>query len=94
MCNIRFTVDKPSHVTIKIVNVIGVEICTLLDENEPAGQHEINCDDTRFGPGSFYYKIYVDEPAYPNQNTNGKHNGKILKETKPLAISQNGSGKP
>jgi hypothetical protein len=84
MCNIKFTVDKPSHVTIKVVNVIGVELCTILDENEPPGQHEIDYDPTRLGPGSFYYKIYVDEPVYGNRNTNGK----ILKETKPLATSQ------
>ena len=91
MCNIKFTVEKPSHVTIKVVDVIGVEVCTILDENKPAGQHEIDCEHTGFGPGSFYYRIYVDEPAYGNQNINGKYSGGILRETKPLAVTPNGS---
>ena len=91
MSKIKFTLDEPSHVTIKIVNVIGVEVCTLLDENETAGHHEIDYNPDQFGPGSFYYKIYINESASGNHETNGRSNGQILKETKWF-MSQNGNG--
>ena len=90
MSKIKFTLDEPSHVTIKIVNVIGVEVCTLLDENEPAGHHEIDYNPDQFGPGSFYYKIYINENAAANHTTNGKNNGQFLKESQSFT-SQNGS---
>ena len=63
MCKIRFTLDEPSHVSVKIVNVIGIDQFTALDEDRPAGYNEVEVDVSSFVPGNYYYKIYVEKPS-------------------------------
>ena len=38
---IRFQIPELSHVTLKVYDVLGKEIVTIVDEEKPAGEYEI-----------------------------------------------------
>jgi len=55
--SIEFQLPKESFVTLKIYNILGVEIATLLNEQKPAGVHKINFDASGLTSGLYIYKI-------------------------------------
>jgi hypothetical protein len=58
--NIQFTVAETKQVNLKVFNLLGCEITTLVDEELPAGDYNIEFDATGL-PSGFY--IYVLETA-------------------------------
>lgn len=85
MCKIGFTLDEPSHVTVKIVNVIGVPQFTALNEERPRGYNEIDVDISSFTPGDYYYKIYIERPS-SGKNEHSEISG-MLMETNTVTHS-------
>ena len=59
--NIRFSVEKPAHVELRVYNTHGRKITTILDCNMPAGTHsvEFNCSHKKLLGGDYYYKIKI-----------------------------------
>ena len=62
---IKFELDKSSYVTLKIFNLMGEEISTLLAEHISAGEHKTlwNCretDDSRVSSGIYLYQLRTD----------------------------------
>ena len=55
--SIEFQLPKESFVTLKIYNILGVEIATLVNEQKPAGVHKINFDASGLTSGLYIYKI-------------------------------------
>jgi hypothetical protein len=45
------------HQTIKIYDVLGNEIATLLDEVKPAGYHSISFDGSKLSSGVYFYSV-------------------------------------
>jgi len=41
---INYELSKASFVTLKIYNILGQEVRTLIDENKPAGSHIVKWD--------------------------------------------------
>jgi hypothetical protein len=54
---IRYAIAEESFVTIKIYNIIGSEIATLVNEKLSAGSFEINFDASSLSSGAYIYKI-------------------------------------
>jgi PKD repeat protein/predicted esterase len=46
-----------SHVTLKVYDVIGREVATLVDEQKLPGNYEVKFDGSRFSSGMYFYKI-------------------------------------
>jgi photosystem II stability/assembly factor-like uncharacterized protein len=46
-----------SHQTIKVFDVLGNEIATLVDEYKPAGRYEVEFDASRMASGIYFYKL-------------------------------------
>jgi len=46
-----------SHQTIKVFDVLGNEIATLIDEYKPAGSYEINFDASKLSSGVYFYQL-------------------------------------
>ena len=65
MCKIEFNLDEPSHVTVKVVDVMGTLVQTLMDDNKPAGHYDLDFNDEKLNAGRYYYKVFT-EPAMPN----------------------------
>jgi len=58
---IRFTLSKNTWVTLKIYDVLGKEITTLVNERKPAGNHAIEWNASGLPSGVYYYKIIADD---------------------------------
>ncbi|HEX9251169.1 MAG TPA: T9SS type A sorting domain-containing protein, partial [Ignavibacteriaceae bacterium] len=54
---IEFQLPKESFVSLKVYNILGVEIATLVNEQRQAGVHKINFDASGLTSGLYIYKI-------------------------------------
>ena len=54
---INFALPEQSDVTIRIYDVMGRQIATLLNENRPAGYHNIVWDAGSVASGTYFYRI-------------------------------------
>lgn len=75
MCKIEFNLDEPLHVTVKVVDVMGTLVQTLMDDNKPAGHYDIEFNDDKLNAGRYYYKVFT-EPAQPASGTDIKAENK------------------
>jgi len=58
---IRFEIPERSFVTIKVYDVLGKEIATLVDEEKPNGSYEIEFVGIGLASGIYYYRIMVGD---------------------------------
>ena len=59
---IGYQLSESSQITLKIYNISGQEIRTLVNENQPAGKHSVVWDGTdnagnAIGPGVYFYQL-------------------------------------
>ncbi len=54
---IRFSIPNSSHVSIKVYDINGKEVITLVDEFKPQGIYEITLDATGLSSGVYIYKM-------------------------------------
>lgn len=64
--NISFELTKPAHVTLKVYDILGREIVTLLDENKNAGRYNTRFDlsvlpQIHLSSGVYFYRFTTDE---------------------------------
>lgn len=54
---IEYTVAKPEHITIKIYNVLGKEVATLVNEVKEPGVYSVRFDAGNLSSGIYFYKF-------------------------------------
>lgn len=54
---IKYALPKEAHVTLKIYNVLGQEVVTLVNKNVDAGYHEVNFNASQLSSGIYIYRI-------------------------------------
>lgn len=54
---IKYSIAKQSNVTLKVYDMLGSEIATLVNEEKPAGVYEINFNASNLASGIYFYKI-------------------------------------
>jgi serine protease len=61
---IKFSLPENAFTTLKIYDVLGKEVATLINEEKPAGNHDVEFDAERLTSGFYIYRIqagnYVD----------------------------------
>ncbi|MGC8898731.1 MAG: C25 family cysteine peptidase [Bacteroidota bacterium] len=57
---IHFALPVDSHVTLKVYDMLGREVMTLVDGYQNAGYHEVKFDGTRFSSGIYIYRLTAD----------------------------------
>ncbi|NIV92987.1 T9SS type A sorting domain-containing protein [candidate division KSB1 bacterium] len=72
--NIAYDVPKSTDVTLKIYNMMGQEVKTLVDENQPAGQYTVQWDatnnfGTKVSSGLYVYVIKAGDFVKSNRMT-------------------------
>ena len=58
---IRFALPKDSHVVLKVYDMLGREVATLVDGETPAGYHEVKLDGTNLGSGIYLCRLAAGE---------------------------------
>ena len=59
---IQYQVSSISHVSLKVFDVLGKEVQTLVKEEKPAGQYEATFDASRLSSGIYFYTLQVIDP--------------------------------
>ncbi len=55
--SIQYALSKRQFVTLKVYDVLGNEIVTLVNEHKPAGIYEVNFYATRLSSGIYFYRL-------------------------------------
>ncbi|MBK9405161.1 MAG: T9SS type A sorting domain-containing protein [Ignavibacteria bacterium] len=58
---IKFQIPKLSKVNIRIYDLLGKEVNTLVNESLQSGEYEILFDGSKLTSGIYYYSLYSDE---------------------------------
>ena len=55
--SISYSIAKTEMVTIKVVDILGREVATLLNEVKPAGNYQLQFDASKLSSGVYFYKL-------------------------------------
>jgi len=58
---IKYSIDQASDVQIKVFDVLGDEISTLVNEEKPAGAYEVTWNASDFPSGVYFYTLQAGE---------------------------------
>lgn len=61
MTTIRFKIAKASRVSLKVYNLLGQEVATLVDERKHAGQYYTVLDAFHLGSGVYFYHLTTEQ---------------------------------
>lgn len=55
--NIRYAVPNESRVVVRVLDVLGREIATLVNEHKTAGEYSVQFDASNLASGVYYYRL-------------------------------------
>jgi len=58
---IQFAIPKSSKVTLKIIDMLGREVATLVDEKLLPGEHKVIFDSKELPSGVYFYRLQAEE---------------------------------
>ena len=58
---IEYAVKEPGHVLLKVFNVTGREVATLVDSDQQAGYYKVHFDASHFASGLYFYRIRMKD---------------------------------
>jgi len=58
---IKFVMPKSSFVNLKVYNVLGIEAATLVNEERPAGNYEVEFNATDLPSGVYFYRLQAGD---------------------------------
>lgn len=58
--NLEFGISGPGFVTLKVYDMMGQEVSTLVNETKTPGSHSVRFDGSDLSSGVYYYTISVD----------------------------------
>ncbi len=54
---ISFSLPEPNFVTLKVYDMLGSEVASLVNENKPAGNYEVEFNALKLSSGTYVYKL-------------------------------------
>ncbi len=54
---IKYSIPQNAFVTLKIYDILGNEVASLVDENETAGRYNVTFNASKFSSGIYFYKL-------------------------------------
>lgn len=58
--NIKYQIKNNALITIKVFDILGKEIATLVNEKQKPGTYEVSFDGSNSPSGIYFYSLYVD----------------------------------
>lgn len=77
---IRYAIPEASFVVIKIYDLLGKEVATLVNEEQSIGSYEVEFDAAGLSSGMYFYKLQTDNPS--------KNSGQGFIETKKMILTK------
>ncbi len=65
---LKFVIPISGFVSLKVYDVLGKEIKTLVNENRPSGNYKIEFDGSNLSSGVYFYRLEVSKPSPPGQS--------------------------
>ena len=59
--NINYSIPKQTHVSLKVFDVLGREITTLVNKEQPTGNYEVEFDASNLTSGIYFFRIQTGE---------------------------------
>ena len=56
---ITFSLSRPGFTTLKLFDMVGREVATLISQNLPAGLHRTKWDASKLTSGIYFYRLQV-----------------------------------
>lgn len=66
LTKIEYSLQFDSHVLLKILNILGQEVATLVSEDQEAGDQVADWDASRQGSGMYFYRLKVKAEGHPS----------------------------
>jgi hypothetical protein len=60
MTNIKYQISKAGFVILKIYDILGRQISTLINEKQTPGSYNVTFDATSLSSGVYFYKLQTD----------------------------------
>jgi hypothetical protein len=60
---IRFEIPQVSHVSLKVFDILGRKVITLVHEEKKAGSYDVLFDASRFASGVYFYQLRAGDPS-------------------------------
>jgi hypothetical protein len=57
---INYKLPISGQITLKVYNILGDEVATLVNEEKPAGSYEVNFNSEKLASGTYFYKLQAD----------------------------------
>jgi hypothetical protein len=61
---ISYQLPVASNVTLKVYDVLGREIATLVNEEKPAGSYEVDFNANGLSSGVYFYTLRLNDKSY------------------------------
>jgi hypothetical protein len=58
---IKYSITKQSHVSLKVYNILGHEVNTLVNNQQSAGSYTFKFDGSNLSSGVYFYQIHTQE---------------------------------
>ncbi len=75
---IRYQLPVEAHVILRIFNVLGQEVVTLVDEEQAGGRYEVRWDASGYAGGVYFYRLLATDIASRSE--------KAYSETRKLVL--------
>lgn len=56
---IRYSIIQNEKVSLKVYNILGSEVATLINEHQNAGTYEVEWDASNYSSGVYFYKLHT-----------------------------------
>jgi hypothetical protein len=83
---IEFSIPKAEFVTLKIYNILGEEVTTLVSERLTAGQYKYQWDASGLPSGVYFYKLEAVHPSTSSPKESGQAGQGFVQTKKMLLI--------
>jgi hypothetical protein len=58
---IKYQIPKTSIVTLKVYDILGAEVATLVNEEKNPGKYEVSFNATRLASGVYIYRLIAEK---------------------------------
>jgi hypothetical protein len=75
---IKFSIPEMSRVILKVYDIIGNEVATLVNETKSPGSYEVSFNASRFASGVYFYSLRAINPSTGS--------GQVFVQTKKMIL--------